>query len=124
MIELIEGLPAPVVGMRASGRITKEDYRGVVEPAVDGAIAAHGRVRLLYVLGEDLDGYSLGAIWEDTKLGAGHLRAWERVAVVTDAGWVVDGLKVFGWMVPGDFRRFSLADEPAAREWLAEGADG
>jgi hypothetical protein len=53
-------------------------------------------VRLLYVLGEEFEGYSPAASWEDAKLGIGHWRAWERIAIVTDRGWIRDALvKVF-----------------------------
>ncbi len=88
MIEMIEGLPAPVVGMRAEGKLSKQDYEDAVIPAVRAMLDGHDRVRLLYVLGDDFDGYSIGAMWEDTKLGVGHLRSFERIACVTDADWV------------------------------------
>jgi len=32
MIERIEDMPAGTVGLRASGRLTREDYRKVLEP--------------------------------------------------------------------------------------------
>ena len=121
MIEMIEGLPAPVVGMRADGELTKEDYEDAVIPAVRAMLDAHDRVRLLDVLGDDFDGYSIGAMWEDTKLGVGHLRSWERIACVTDADWVENAVRAFGWMIPGEVRAFDDDDEDAARAWITEG---
>ena len=103
MIELIEGLPEPVVGLRANGRVTQEDYDQTVLPAVRAMLESRDRIRLLYVVGDDFDGYSLGAVWEDAKL-LGSLRSWERIAVVTDAGWIEHGVKAFGWMIPGEVR--------------------
>jgi hypothetical protein len=34
MIERIEEMPARTVGLRASGKLSKEDYREVLEPAL------------------------------------------------------------------------------------------
>ena len=121
MIEMIEGLPAPVVGMRAEGELTKGDYEEAVIPAVRAMLDAHDRVRLLYVLGDDFDGYSIGAMWEDTKLGVGNLRSWERIACVTDADWVGNAVKAFGWLIPGEVRAFDDDDEDEARAWVTEG---
>lgn len=34
MIAAIEGMPAGTIGLRGSGRLTREDYRDVLEPAL------------------------------------------------------------------------------------------
>ena len=34
MIERIEEMPAGTMGLRASGKLTREDYRDVLEPAL------------------------------------------------------------------------------------------
>jgi hypothetical protein len=57
-------------------------------------------------------------MWEDTKLGLGHLRAWEHIAVVCDADWLRRALHAFGWMIPGEVKVFGLDDVAVAREWL------
>ena len=81
--------------------------------------AAAGRIRLVYVLGDRFDGYSAGAAWQDTKLGFEHLRAWDRIAVVSDLAWAEHLVSLFGWMVPGDVRSFALAERQQAIEWAA-----
>ena len=68
MFEVIEDLPAGVVGVETKGKITEADFADVLVPAVEQAKAEHGKVRLLYVIGEDLDGLTVGAAWEDLKL--------------------------------------------------------
>ena len=121
MIELIEGLPAPVVGLRVSGRVTREDYERVLLPAVESMRASHDKIRLLYGLDDDLDGYSAGAIWEDAKLGVCSHLAWERIAVVTDVEWVRHLMAAFGWMIHGEIRVFARDAEDGARAWIMEG---
>jgi hypothetical protein len=58
-------------------------------------------------------------MWQDAKLGGGDLRAWEKVAVVTDKEWVAHAVTAFGWMIPGEVRVFELDDLDAAKRWAA-----
>ena len=60
-------------------------------PAVEAAIAEHGKVRLVYFLGHDFDDYEGEAVWEDLKLGVRRPTSFERVAVVSDARWAGAG---------------------------------
>ena len=120
MLTLIENLPPDVVGVEARGKVTAEDYERVLVPAVDAARARarDGGVRLLYVLGHEVPDYTAGAAWEDAKLGLGHLRSWERIAIVGDADWLRHAVHGFGWLMPGEIEVFALADLDRAREWV------
>ena len=73
-------------------------------------------MRLVYVLGPEFTGYSAGADWQDAKLGVHHLSAWERAAVVSDVEWVEHLVGAFAWLIPGELRRFSLAERDEAVE--------
>lgn len=119
MIEPIEGLPSNVVGFKASGHVDAGDYQSVLDPAVSAALASNDKVRFLYVLGSDFDGYTGGAMWEDTKVGVGHWARWEKIALVTDNRLYHDAVKAFAWMFPGDLKVYPLADLDAAKEWVA-----
>ena len=70
-------------------------------------------------LGDQFDGYSVAAGWEDTKLGIGHVSKWKRIALVTNHDWIRHTVGMFGWMVPGDVKVFPLQDQSAAMEWAA-----
>jgi hypothetical protein len=120
MLTLIEDLPEHVVGVEAHGKVTAEDYEQVLVPAVDAARAksGDGGVRLLYVLGHELPDYTAGAAWEDAKLGLGHLRSWERIAIVGDADWLRHAVHGFGWLMPGEVKVFALEELDSAREWV------
>ena len=116
MIKLIENMPAGSIGFEASGKVTDEDYETVLVPAVRAALD-EGEVRLLYVLPEGTQ-YSPGAMWADTKLWAGNLRGWKRVAIVSDADWLENAIKAFGWMMPGEVRVFDDDEVADAKAWL------
>lgn len=117
MIRVLDHMPIGAIGFEATGKVTKEDYEGVLVPALTAAME-QGPVRLLYVLGEDFESYSPGAMWSDTRLWAGHRNAWERVAVVTDVDWVENGIKAFSWLMPGKIRVFDDDEVDKAKLWL------
>ncbi|MEU8925851.1 STAS/SEC14 domain-containing protein [Kitasatospora sp. NPDC048545] len=116
MIDRLDGMPAGVIGFEASGKLAAEDYRDVVLPALELAAEA-GEVRFLIVM-RDFQGMSGGALWQDLKVGFGHLKAWKRIAVVTDIDWVHHMTSLFGWMTPGETRVFALDDRDAAVAWV------
>src|SRR3954449_13631250 len=119
MIRLLRDMPAGVLGLEAVDDVEKEDYENVILPAIDAALAEHGKVRLVYVLGREFDDYEGGAVWEDLKLGARHPTKFERVAVVTDARWARPAMKLFSVLWPGKARAFPLAERAAAVTWAA-----
>ena len=120
MIRLLNGMPPGVLGLEAIDDVEKEDYENVIIPAINAAIAEHGKVRLVYVLGPKFDDYEGEAVWEDLKLGARQPTSFERIAVVTDARWAGPAIKVFSLLLPGQARAFPLAELEAAKRWAAE----
>jgi hypothetical protein len=123
MIRAIEGMPAGTIGFEAVGKVTEDDYRTVLMPAVRAALQ-QGDVRLLYMLGEEFDAYSAGAVWADTKmLWAGNPKGWTRVAIVSDADWLENSVKAFGWLMPGKVKVFETDDVDEAKQWLTADDD-
>lgn len=118
MLERIPELPDDVVGLTARGEVTRDDYRDVLEPAVRSALEHHQKIRILYVIGDDVTGFAPGAIWEDAKVGLEHLGRWERIAVVTGKEWLRRSLRAFAWLIPSEVEIFDVADESEARAWV------
>lgn len=116
MIQVISNMPVGTIGLRASGKISDEDYRDVLVPTINAAME-QGKVRLLYVL-EDEAGYKPGAVWADTKMWFKNLKGWERVAIVSDADWLENAVKAFGWLMPGEVKVFESDDVRDAKQWL------
>jgi hypothetical protein len=118
---MIEQLPAPdgVIAFRAVGTVVAEDYHRVLRPAVDAAVAEHDRIRIVFELGPEFDGYSAAAAWEDLKLWGPHLTKWERCAVVSDHRLIVDAVKAFRFVMPGEVRVFAAGELEGALAWAA-----
>jgi hypothetical protein len=119
MLHVLDGLPDGVIGFQPEGELHAEDFRDVLLPALEAATAA-GAVRFVIVFAE-WDGMTPGAVWEDLKIGFEHLRAWKRIALVTDVEWMTHLASLFGWMTPGELKVFPLAQRGQAISWVAEG---
>jgi hypothetical protein len=121
MIENIEGMPAGTIGFRASGKLTRSDYRDVLEPVLRKAAEA-GSIRMLFELA-DFDGLEPAAWWDDMKtglgLGIGHHSAWKKSAIVTDVEWLAKAFRFFAWMTPGEVRVYRLEQRDEALGWVA-----
>lgn len=122
MIERIEDMPAGTIGLRASGKLSREDYQQVLEPALREGVES-GEMRLLFVM-PDFDGLEPGAMIEDVETGlrtwVREHSAWKRFAFVTDVDWLAKSMRAFAWLAPGEVRVFSLGELDAAREWVSD----
>lgn len=121
MVEKIEDMPPGTIGFRATGEVTRDDYREVLEPALREAVET-GEVRMLYVVDSEFK-MSPGAFREDAKtgleIGLRHHEAWKRTALVTDVEWVKNAIRLFAWMAPGEVRVWGMDGLNQAREWVA-----
>jgi hypothetical protein len=117
-IELIESDGGNTLEVFLTGKLVKEDYATFV-PAVDTAIAAHGKLRMLVVM-HDFHGWTASAAWEDTKFGARHFRDLDRLALVGETKWQ-HGMAVFCKpFTTATVRYFEHDKIDAARAWLSE----
>ena len=117
MLQAISDLPDGVLGFEATGEI-QADYRDVLMPAVREVWERGDEVRIVLVF-ERWDGMSSGAAWEDLKVGMKNLTKWKRIALVTDLDWMITVTSLFGWMTPGELKRFPVAERGQAITWAA-----
>jgi hypothetical protein len=118
MLETLKDLPGEIVGLKAQGTVTKEDYERVFLPLFDGARREGKQLRLLYELGPEFEGLTASAAWEDAKLGLGALRLVEGCAVVTDIEWIRQSTKVASFVMPCPVGVFSVRELKNAVDWL------
>ena len=121
MVERMDDAPAGVIGVKASGKLTKVDYESVLEPALKEA-AATGDARVLFVL-PDFDGLEPEALLEDIKTGLSveikDRSAWKKLAVVSGVEWISKSMRLFSWAMPGELRVFEMDELDKAKEWVA-----
>ncbi|OOY31820.1 STAS/SEC14 domain-containing protein [Thioclava sp. F36-6] len=116
--EFLDGFPADVLAFEAKGTIGAEAYEQHLIPAVEAKIAAEGKVKLLYIIGDAFDGYTAKAAWDDTKLGLSHLGDFAAVALVSDVDWIRWGVQAFAPMIPGTVKLFRLSELDQAKAWI------
>jgi hypothetical protein len=118
VITVLENLPDNVVGVEASGKVTADDYRKTLVPAIERQREKHGKVRMLYVIGDDFDGFTAGALWQDERIFDRHPLSFEKIAVATDSRAIRGVIEGLGWMVPGAVKLFAADEVDQAREWV------
>jgi hypothetical protein len=124
MIDAIGGLPPGVLGFKASGKISGDEYQEMMKPIYE-LLEKGGPVNLLFVVDDDFSGLDLEALWQDMKaagsVGLKHRGAWRRMALLTNKDWIRHGAAAFGWLAPGELRVLDLDKQADAVTWLAEG---
>ena len=120
MIDVKPLTEASIMEIDLTGTITSEDYSNILTPALDQALSAHERVKLLVRIGPEFEGYSAKAAWADTKLGLRHWSGFERIAVVTDIDWIETAVGALGFALPGPVETFDVDETDEARRWLTE----
>jgi hypothetical protein len=117
----MDDVPAGVVGIRASGKLTRDDYKNVLEPGLKKAVDS-GEARVLFVL-PDFDGLEAKAWLEDIKTGLGveftNRSAWRKLAVVSGVDWVSKAMQLFAWAMPGELEVFGMDELDEAKAWVS-----
>ena len=119
MIEQLPNLPSKVVGFVASGQVTANDYESVVFRAIESKLRQHEKIRILYQISPEFSAFTAGAMWDDAKVGILHLRAWEKIAVVTDIDWIRRAVGIFRFLIPCPVRMFFNGELAEAKDWIA-----
>jgi len=121
MVERIDDMPPGTIGLLARGKLSRADYKEVLEPALKEAIDS-GEVRAVCVL-TDFDGLEPGAWIEEVKTGIGievaHRKQWKRLALVTDVERVAKAVRKFSWLLPGELETYGMEGLAQAKIWVA-----
>jgi hypothetical protein len=119
MIDILSGNAECLLVAVAHGTVTAEDYEQVLIPAIQARLQAHKKVRLLYQLDRDFEGFTTGAMWDDAKFGLSHLTGFEAVALVTDVHWIADAVKFFSLLMRFPVQAFTNDQLDEAKQWVA-----
>jgi len=122
VVEQLSDLPDGVLGFRASGKITREEYDEMMKP-IYAALERGEKLNIYFELAEDFHGLDGGALWEDLKaaasVGLKHRSSWQKTALITDKDWIRRGASLFGPVAPGELRLFEPDETAEARAWIA-----
>jgi len=120
MIEVQQTGEHGILEVRMSPPVTDSDYRQTLIPAIDAAIAAGDRLRLLVVVEAGLSDFTLGAILEDARTGLKHWSGFDRAAIVSDSAALKKTVGAFSVFMPCPVSTFAMSGIDDARRWLRE----
>jgi hypothetical protein len=112
-------LPPHVIGVRATGEVSKDDYKNVLLPALERFSKAHGHIHFLMLLETTVKNFTIGALLEDAKLGLKNFTRWHKIAIVSNEKGVKKLSDIFSFAVPGESKGFSVAELEQAIQWVA-----
>jgi hypothetical protein len=123
MLEILPESRGKIIWVRASGKLTDEDYREVFIPRLESVLQEHGKARLLFEVDQDFAGWTVGALWDDLKVDWQHKDDFERVVVVAAPLWLEVLTGIFGHWMSGEIRTMPAEQLGAARAWILEDKD-
>lgn len=124
MLEKMKMESQDVVAFEAKGKITQEDYKNKILPVLEEFQKSNRKLRFLYYLGPEFEGFTPGATWEDLKLGVKFTSLIERCAVVSDLGWVRNLTGFIGSLMTCSVQVFENKDLDSAIAWSNSGEIG
>ena len=123
MIEQLADLPEGVIGFRASGKISRDEYHDQLLAPFRTAVERGDPINMVFVADPSFAGLDMGALWQDVQaagsIGLKHQHLWRRTAIVTDKDWLRHAVSVFGWLSPGELRVYEPDRLGAAVAWAA-----
>jgi hypothetical protein len=120
MLSIDNNMAGNVVSVKAAGTISGRDYKEILIPVLEEKIARFGKVRVLYTIGRDFSGVTIGAIWSDAKTIIRHLNSVERAAVVTDVRWMINLTRLFSVILHYPVKAFIMEMAVEAEAWIRE----
>ncbi len=120
MLELIPVESEQLIAYRTEGKIASADFERVADRIEEKLEGQSGSLRI-YAEIESLSGIGPMALWKDLKFGARHitdLDRFDRIAVVSDEGWIENLARLEGAVIPGvEIETFSKQDRERAMAW-------
>lgn len=124
MLKRLETKNDDIYAFEAIDTLSVKDYDSTLHPLLDKARSEGQKIRFLFYLGPQFTRFTLGAGWEDFKLGFRHIRTFEKIAVVSDLKWVQSTSQFFGAMIPCPVKVYGNEAIDEAQAWLDSGALG
>lgn len=122
MIVQIPDVPHTMVGFRADGEVTKEDFE-IVKEEVAQLVEKTGKLNYLLFLDNSPKDFTIGAWLQDALLGVENITKWNRAAIISDSEAVIKFTDVFSKVMPGEFRGYHKNEYAKAVNWVSERSD-
>ncbi|HTI08308.1 MAG TPA: STAS/SEC14 domain-containing protein [Puia sp.] len=119
MIDILPGLPSNVIGFKATGEVTKEDYEKVVFPGIRKHTDTSKELNFVFYVDTPLKNFSPGAWLRDIWLQVKKFAAWHKVAIISDVERVRRFTDSISFLLPGQYKGFLSSELEEAVRWAA-----
>ncbi len=120
MIEVLPQSNGNLLVIKATGKLTNQDYKEVMIPRLESILHEYGRARFLMYLSTDFQGWHVSAMWDDVRFGVAHRNSFEKMAVVGGPKCVEWGTKLAKLMINGEIKCYPENAFDEAYEWVNE----
>jgi hypothetical protein len=118
MLQVMHDIPPGALGIRATGKVSADDYINVVFPAFTEYAKTTRALKYLLLLETRVGNFAIEALLNDAVLGYQYLTRWNKVAIVTNQQSVITFTNIVGKLAPGEYRGFKISELALAKEWL------
>ncbi|MER2996138.1 STAS/SEC14 domain-containing protein [Pontibacter populi] len=116
MLELLEESKGDLVAFRISGHVDKNDY-DIMLPILEEKIKQYGKINV-YAEMQDVEDFTLKALWEDLKFDFRHSADFSKAAFVGEQKWL-DWLTIAASpFTPAKVKHFTLDQRQQALDWI------
>lgn len=119
MISAISDIPHHVVAFKATGEITLDEYQNTIVPAIKKLAEQTNEINFILYLDTDNDNFTKTAWYKDALLNLKSLGRWNRSAIITDSSNIISFTKAFSYLVPGEFKGFTIENYEEAVLWVS-----
>ena len=120
MIAIMQETEGKILVVKATERLTSQDYETVFIPQLQQLIEKFGKIRVLLYLADNFTGWELGAAWDDAVFGIKHRHDFEKIAVVGDHKWVEWATKIGAYLVDGQVATYPSVEFQEAVAWVKQ----
>ncbi|MEW5912567.1 MAG: STAS/SEC14 domain-containing protein [Thermodesulfobacteriota bacterium] len=118
MLEVLPQSTERALAVKASGKLSDDDYQKVLIPRLEEMIQRQGPASFMLVCAGDFQGWEAKAAWDDAAFGFKHRKDFAKMAVVGAPEWVNWGAKVGALFISGQLKTFPAGQEQAAWQWV------
>ena len=119
MLQLLEESQGDLVAFRISGNVDKNDY-DVMLPVLENKIRQHGKIKV-YAEVQDVEAYSLRALYEDIKFDLKHANDFSKAAIVGESEWIDWLATAARPFTTAEVKYFDFTQRKAAWAWVHDG---
>ncbi len=110
MITIMQETEGDTLAVKATERLTSQDYENVFIPRPNRLIKKFGKIRVVFRLAENFTGWEPGAAWDDAAFGILHRHDFEKLAVVRGKAWVEWATRIGSCFIDGEVKTYTPAE--------------